>query len=70
MKEEILAKTTPLGGKPGRSQPEQAFLSLHGAACHNCLFLPETSCERGNRYLDRTVLVPTMERAEFAFFRS
>ena len=44
------------------TQPEQAFLSLHGAACHNCLFLPETSCERGNRYLDRTVLVPTMER--------
>lgn len=52
------------------TQPEQAFLSLHGAACHGCLFLPETSCERGNRYLDRTVLVPTMERAEFAFFRS
>lgn len=51
------------------TQPEQAFLSLHGAACHNCLFLPETSCERGNRYLDRSVLVPTMERAEFAFFR-
>lgn len=51
------------------TQPEQAFMSLHGAACHNCLFLPETSCERGNRYLDRTALVPTMERAEFAFFR-
>ena len=49
--------------------PEQAFMSLHGAACHNCLFLPETSCERGNRYLDRSVLVPTMERAEFAFLR-
>jgi hypothetical protein len=49
--------------------PEQAFMSLDGAACHNCLFLPETSCERGNRYLDRSVLVPTMERAEFAFFR-
>ena len=42
---------------------------LHGAACHNCLFLPETSCERGNRYLDRSVLVPTIEHAEFAFFR-
>jgi hypothetical protein len=51
------------------TQPEQAFLSLHGAACHNCLFLPETSCERGNRYLDRTVLVPTMERTGSAFFR-
>jgi hypothetical protein len=50
------------------TQPEQAFMSLHGAACHNCLFLPETSCERGNRYLDRTVLFPTMECAAFAFF--
>jgi hypothetical protein len=43
--------------------------SLHGAACHACLFLPETSCERGNRYLDRSVLVSTVERAEFAFFK-
>jgi MrfA Zn-binding domain len=51
------------------TQPEQAFLSLHGAACHNCLFLPETSCERGNRYLDRTVLVPTTERTGSAYFR-
>ena len=49
--------------------PEQSFLSLHGAACHNCLFLPETCCERGNRYLDRSVLVPTMERTDWAFFR-
>jgi hypothetical protein len=31
-------------------------LALHGAACHACLFAPETSCERGNRYLDRAVL--------------
>lgn len=50
------------------TQPGQAFFSLHGAACHSCLFLPETSCERGNRYLDRSTLVPTMERTEFAFF--
>jgi len=33
---------------------------LHGAACHACLFVPETSCERGNRYLDRAVLATTM----------
>lgn len=33
---------------------------LHGAACHSCLFVPETSCERGNRYLDRAALAPTM----------
>ncbi|MGI9822192.1 DrmB family protein [Agromyces sp. Marseille-Q5079] len=26
---------------------------LHGAACHFCGFLSETSCERANRFLDR-----------------
>lgn len=41
---------------------------LHAAACHACLFLPETSCERGNKYLDRSVLVATVEHAERAFF--
>ena len=42
--------------------------SLHGAACHACSFLPETSCERGNRYLDRAVLIPTLENPAVAFF--
>jgi hypothetical protein len=42
--------------------------SLHEAACHACLFLPETSCERGNKYLDRSVLVPTVGRTHLAFF--
>ncbi len=42
--------------------------TLHGAACHACLFVPETSCERGNRYLDRSVLIPTVERDNLAFF--
>jgi hypothetical protein len=42
--------------------------SLHGAACHACMFVPETSCERANRYLDRAVLVPTIQRGDLAFF--
>jgi hypothetical protein len=42
--------------------------TLHGAACHACSFLPETSCERGNKYLDRSALVPTMQRSDLAFF--
>ncbi len=41
---------------------------LHGASCHACSFLPETSCERGNKYLDRSTLVPTVERTNLAFF--
>ncbi|HEX7735926.1 MAG TPA: DUF1998 domain-containing protein [Ktedonobacteraceae bacterium] len=42
--------------------------TLHGASCHACLFAPETSCERGNKYLDRSVLIGTMERGDLAFF--
>jgi hypothetical protein len=42
--------------------------TLHGASCHACSFLPETSCERGNKYLDRAALVPTLERTGVAFF--
>ncbi len=34
--------------------------ALHGAACHACLFASETSCEVGNRFLDRALLVPTI----------
>lgn len=30
---------------------------LYGAACHVCLFVSETTCERGNRFLDRRLLV-------------
>jgi len=48
--------------------PYRDGTTLHGAACHACLFVPETSCERGNKYLDRSVLVRTMDRADLAFF--
>ncbi|MFD0772464.1 DrmB family protein [Streptomonospora algeriensis] len=36
---------------------------LYGAACHACLFAAETSCERGNHYLDRALVVGTMSQA-------
>ena len=42
--------------------------SLHAAACHACSFVAETSCEFGNRYIDRTLLVPTLDVADAAFF--
>lgn len=44
-------------------------LDLHGACCHACLFSPETSCERGNRYLDRNMLVASLATDAAAFFR-
>jgi MrfA Zn-binding domain len=43
-------------------------VTLHGAACHACLFASETSCERGNKYLDRTLLAQTFSHAWPAFF--
>ena len=43
-------------------------LTLHGAACYACMFAPETSCERGNRYLDRGVLVPLITGLDAGFF--
>jgi hypothetical protein len=42
--------------------------SLHAAACHACSFVSETSCELGNRYIDRALLVPTLEVGDAAFF--
>lgn len=48
--------------------PYKEGITLHGAACHACLFAPETSCERGNKYLDRTVLVETLDSDVIPFF--
>jgi hypothetical protein len=41
---------------------------LNGAACHACVLLAETSCEHGNRMLDRSVLVETIGSRGLAFF--
>jgi hypothetical protein len=38
------------------------------AACHGCCLLPETSCEEGNRLLDRALLVGTPEHPTLGFF--
>lgn len=40
------------------------------AACHGCVLLPETSCEVGNRILDRGLLVGTPNHPEIGFFSS
>ena len=48
--------------------PDVDGATLHGACCHACLFAPETSCERGNRYLDRTLLVQTVRSAGMGLF--
>lgn len=42
--------------------------ALHGAACHGCLLVAETSCEARNLFLDRALLVETVGTADSAFF--
>lgn len=48
--------------------PSEGGRTLHAAACHACTFASETSCERGNKYLDRALLVPTVAHSDLAFF--
>jgi hypothetical protein len=43
--------------------------SLNGAACHACTMAAETSCERSNSYLDRSLVVPTLSVKDVAFFK-
>jgi hypothetical protein len=45
---------------------EQRF--LHGASCHGCLLISETSCEMRNDFLDRALVVPTVAGVDAEFF--
>ena len=42
--------------------------ALHGAACHGCMLVAETSCEARNLHLDRALLVDTMAVTGAGFF--
>jgi len=50
---------------PGKSLEERW---LHGAACHGCALVAETSCEMRNDYLDRALVVPVLGVPDAAFF--
>jgi hypothetical protein len=41
---------------------------LMGAACHRCLLISETSCEQRNVYLDRALVVATVDALGAEFF--
>jgi len=43
---------------------------LHGAACHGCALVAETSCEMHNDYLDRALVVPVLGVPDAAFFQA
>jgi hypothetical protein len=51
--------------KPDNANEERF---LHGAACHGCLLIAETSCERRNEYLDRALVVATVCDQEAELF--
>lgn len=48
--------------------PPGSMGHLNGAACHACLLVSETSCERSNRYLDRAHVVETVAHLGTEFF--
>jgi hypothetical protein len=52
---------------PGRSMEGRW---LHGAACHGCALVAETSCEMRNDYLDRALVVPVLGVPNAAFFNA
>lgn len=50
-------------------QPQQHdHQPLLGSACHGCLLIAETSCEQHNDFLDRSLVVPTVDRRGAEFF--
>jgi hypothetical protein len=46
----------------------QGINGLNLAACHACTLLPETSCEEGNRLLDRALLIGSQGDRQLGFF--
>ena len=69
---EALRRATLCSSDPlcAEHPPDKDKRTIHGAACHACTFVSETSCERGNKYLDRTLLVPTMAGGVRSLFPS
>ena len=59
-------------GLPGQSLCLLGILRrfLHGAACHGCLLIAETSCEQKNDFLDRALVVRTVDNLGVEFFEA
>jgi len=48
--------------------PGDGASTFNLAACHGCALLPETSCEEGNRLLDRGLIVGSIDDPSLGFF--
>lgn len=44
--------------------------SLNAAACHACCLISETSCEKMNVFLDRSVLIGSLDNPSLGFFNT
>jgi hypothetical protein len=51
-------------GSAGGQGPDSCNL----AACHNCALVPETACERFNRFLDRGLVIGTLDDPTLGYF--
>jgi hypothetical protein len=61
-----LCSNDPVCAQHTPNQQEERF--LHGAACHGCLLIAESSCERRNELLDRSLVAATVDPLGAEFF--
>ena len=62
-----LCSNDPVCAEHEPNNPHEARY-LQGAACHGCLLISETCCEQQNDFLDRALVIPTVENAGVEFF--
>ena len=51
-------------GSNGGQGPDNCNL----AACHNCGLVPETACEEFNRFLDRALVIGSLDKPDIGYF--
>jgi hypothetical protein len=62
-----LCSNDPVCAQHAAEDPHECRF-LHGAACHGCLLIAETSCEQHNDFLDRALVVSTVDGNGSEFF--
>lgn len=67
LRQGTLCSNDPVCAEHAPNNPHEARF-LQGAACHGCLLIAETCCEQQNDFLDRALVVPTVENLGAEFF--
>lgn len=62
-----LCSNDPICAQHDPSEPMEGRW-LHGASCHGCTLIAETSCEMRNDYLDRGLVIPVVCVPDASFF--